>query len=129
MGTLLCCRILRLVYGRDALCPPSCICVYSVAEAQLRFLKHKGIGVPVLGANLTSTKFAHDTQVYLLGAVLAPAESVLCPEGALRPLNQSIVFERFGAWFYRCWQDLSQDPRGPPMTSAPSDKVTCCRSA
>jgi len=52
--------------------------------------------------------------------VPVPAESIICPEGSLQPMSQSMVFEKFDTWFHQCWQDLPQDP-----ISAASDKVTC----
>ena len=54
-------------------CPLSPLLYLCVAEALLRFLKHKGIGVTVLGVNLTSTQFADDTQVYLPSPADVPA--------------------------------------------------------
>jgi len=76
-----------------------------------------------MALSLPSSWFSGFTALLtVIGAVPAPAESVLCPEGSLKPLSQSMVFEKFDAWFYQCWQDLPQDPR-----SAPSGKVTCCK--
>ena len=54
-------------------CPLSPLLYVCVAEALLRFLKHTGVGVTVLGVNLTSTQFADDTQVLLPSEGEVPA--------------------------------------------------------
>jgi len=50
----------------------------------------------------------------LIGAVPALAESVLCPEGSLQPLSQSMVFEKFDAWFYQL-AGLTTGPQIGPL--------------
>jgi hypothetical protein len=54
-------------------CPLSPALYVCVAEALLRFLQHKGIGVSVMGVRLTCTQFADDTQVFLPGPRHVPA--------------------------------------------------------
>lgn len=46
-------------------CPLSPLLYLCVAEALVRWLQHKGVGVDVLGQRLCATQFADDTQVYL----------------------------------------------------------------
>ena len=54
-------------------CPLSPLLYLCVAEALLRFLQHKGIGVEVLGVRLCATQFADDTQVFLSSPRQVPA--------------------------------------------------------
>ena len=54
-------------------CPLSPLLYLCVAEALLRFLQQKGVGVTVMGVGLTSTQFADDTQVYLPSVRDVPA--------------------------------------------------------
>lgn len=54
-------------------CPLAPLLYNFVAEALLRFLKHKGICVVIHGVSLTASQYADDTQVYLPSHNSVPA--------------------------------------------------------